>query len=797
MRNMVVTGLVFGVALAAWGANGASIDLSKAVVVLGKSEETPLGRAGEMLLQEIAARTDIELGQAESLAKTERPAIVVAAADALPAGIPKLPAGLLVPGEPEGYVIWVDTATRSAPTVCLIGRGGHGAVFAAGRLLRMLHMSAGRVTLDLDVCVTTAPKYALRMHHIGYDNMNNTFDAWSVEQFEQYCRDLLVFGTNAIELTAPLDPTLKESPHMKRTMWDMNIDMSRVAGSYGMDVCLFLPTLEDVEKPGIAEEALKKRDALFRALPNLDDVFVPGGDPGSTPPEILMPWLAKLAEVLQRSHPKAKVWVSNQGFEPDANNKFFDYLRKEKTDWLGGVVFGPWTKISLREMRERTPGTIAIRDYPDITHTVRCQYPVPEWDRAFAHTLGREPVNPRPLAMARIHELTAPLTIGFGAYSEGVNDDVNKVVWSSLAWDPKANLSEVLRDYGRYFIGDSYADDVADGLFAFEQAWKGPVAGSATISQNFKYWRALEKKADEKMLKTNWRFQQGLLRAYYDEYVRRRLAEEMRREDNAMKALAEAPKTGVEAAIKAARAALDEADSDPEIAEFHAYLVNLGRALFDSIGVQLDVANYQASGSERGAVLEYLDEPLNDRVWLEAQFQSILNDAKGSGSAAAAAALKRIDSIVKWEDPGPGGYYDDLGNARKQTHLVRQGSWADDPGGVAVPEEEFCNIKGARLSWQDQVQTLFGTPLRMRYDNLDPKAQYKLRVTYAGRYKATMTLAANGTTEIHGPVAQPDPVAPLEYAVPKEATANGVLELEWRLVKGRGCQVAEVWLLKQ
>jgi hypothetical protein len=39
---------------------------------------------------------------------------------------------------------------------------------------------------------------------------------------------------------------------------------------------------------------------------------------------------------------------------------------------------------------------------------------------------------------------------------------------------------------------------------------------------------------------------------------------------------------------------------------------------------------------------------------------------------------------------------------------------------------------------------------------------------------------------------------PLEFEVPKEATADGVLELRWELVNAvRGCQVAEVWLIRE
>jgi hypothetical protein len=41
--------------------------------------------------------------------------------------------------------------------------------------------------------------------------------------------------------------------------------------------------------------------------------------------------------------------------------------------------------------------------------------------------------------------------------------------------------------------------------------------------------------------------------------------------------------------------------------------------------------------------------------------------------------MAAIDRIIPWTDPGPGGYYDDLGNPAQQPHLVRGLSYEEDP----------------------------------------------------------------------------------------------------------------------
>jgi hypothetical protein len=784
------------------------VDLTKSAVV-HSDPSSRQHKAVEMLMEEINARTGTLLKKQKAMPDSATPAIVLGRIASMPAGAAEAPGDLKISRKAESYTLWVDTQSRTAPTVYLMGQDDRGVLFAAGRLLRLLHMTEGKLTIDASTRIATAPAYPIRGHQLGYRNTANSYDAWDVPQFEQYIRDLVVFGSNSIELIPSIDPEEREGPHMGKTMWDMTASLSALMDSYGLDVWFWLPVGDgDVSDPVIAEKGLAERRALFQACPRVDNIFVPGGDPGHTPPEILMPWLENLARVLHESHPNAGLWVSNQGFTPEKNDIFFSFLENEKPDWLAGVIFGPWTKLSLAEQRRRTPEKYPIRRYPDITHTVRCQYSVPEWDRAFARTLGREPFNPRPNAMARIHGLLAPMSVGSATYSDGINDDVNKVIWSVLEWEPGADMDGILNEYGRYFIGEEFGATAAEGLYAFEENWKGSLANHTGIEANLKRWQAIEEKASASALKDNWRLQLCLLRAYYDAYVQRRLILETTFEESAYTILKAAKPDDIPQAVAKARAALAQADKQPaDLLELRKRLEELGSALFNSIGMQLDVKNYQARSAERGAVLEFLDEPLNNRAWLEAKFDSIEARASQSGdgnqqsSSYAAFSLdqqkKTIDTILKWENPGEGSFYDDLGNAEKQPHLLRQKAWEEDPGAVESPQEEFSKYEDARLSWMDQAQTLFGTPLRMKYTNLHEGAFYRLRVTYAGRFRATMRLLANGTTIIHEPIKQPAPIAPVEYFIPRELTKGGELRLEWQLVDGRGCQVAEVWLIKE
>lgn len=776
-------------------AEAANVDLRAAVIITASNASPVELKAAQMLRDEVAARTGITLDIAAD-APAQRPAIVVGSRERLPA----LAAALRLPGAPvgsdgspaaEGYALAVDLKARKQPTVLAIGNDQRGTLFAVGRLLRSLEMSEGRIEVPAALNVATAPRYPMRGHQLGYRPKSNTYDAWDLARYEQYIRDLIVFGTNSIEILSALDPDDQVTgPLMPVDPWQMTIDLSRLLDSYDLDVWLWLPlTRADVRKPEDRKRTLDARDRLFASLPRLDHLCIPSGDPGDTAPEVLLPYLGELAAVLRKHHPNAGLWVTCQGWEPDKMQVFYSYLRDNQPDWLTGVVYGPWTRGTIEQVRQNVPAKYPLRDYPDITHCVRCQYPVPNWDQAFARTLGREPINPRPTQYAHIHAVTAPITCGFVTYSDGVNDDVNKIIWSARGWDPEVNVRQVLVEYGRYFIAPDLADKVAEGLLALERNWVGPLLKNDGVEKTMALWQEMQMRAGPRVL-ANWRFQQGLYRAYYDAYIRQRLISETQNEQKALDWLAQAPQVGPEGAMRAARLALSRADTGDPAAHYRQAVEQLAAALFKSIGMQLSVVKYQASGLERGANLDSLDEPLNNRQWLEAEFDRL-------AALSQAEQLAGLHRIVHWEDPGPGGFYDDLGNGAKEPHLVQEPGWQKDPGFVLTPQDEHGGPNVGRLSWRDQALALYDAPLRMHYDGLDPKAQYALKATYCGRFNARMRLVADGQFEIHADVGPKNPPEPVEFPIPAQATADGKLDLAWTRVTGRGAQVAEVWLIRK
>jgi hypothetical protein len=684
---------------------------------------------------------------------------------------------------------------KQAPVVLIAGHDARGVLFGIGKLLRVLHMEKQSITLPADLKnIVSSPRYPLRGHQLGYRPKTNSYDAWTLPMWEQYIRDLAVFGANAIELIPPRSDDDADSPHFPLPPMDMMIGMSKLLDAYGLDVWIWYPAMDpDYSDPKTVDFALKEWGEVFRKLPRIDAVFVPGGDPGHTQPKYLMNLLAKQAPVLHRYHPKAQLWVAPQGFTQAWLDEFLEILNKEHPDWLTGVVFGPQVRIPLPRLRELVPKRYPLRHYPDITHSRECQYPVPNWDVAFAITEGREGINPRPLGEAQIIRQLQPYTLGSITYSEGCNDDVNKAVWSALEWDPEADVTEVLREYSRYYIGARYADTFAQGLLALERNWNGPLLTNAAVYTTLQQFQAMEKAATPQD-KLNWRFQQALYRAYYDAYVRSRLLYEQGLEDRAIEALRAAPRTGSLTALAEAEAVLDQAVTHPAAQDWRARVFELAEALYQSIRMQLSVERYQAIGIERGANLDSIDAPLNNRVWLKERFAELRR------LPAEADRLQGIAEIVHWTDPGPGGFYDEPGNPTRREHLLTGPGFEHDPGCYESVRIGFSGRAG-RLAWARHAETLYDTPLQMRYTGLDPHAAYKIRIVYGGDERK-VRLMAGPNIEVHPFLAKPAVTKPLEFDIPPAATASGELTLSWTREpglggNGRGCQISEIWLIRK
>ncbi|MBN1250237.1 MAG: hypothetical protein JXC32_21415, partial [Anaerolineae bacterium] len=720
------------------------LDLTHAVIFFGAGTSDGAGMQAVLaLVEEVERRTGIRWVVTDRAPETAGSVVFItddANLTALPGDLAIALAGLEPPG-PEGFRLL--TTVAPVPTALIVGHDARGILYGVGRLLRQMVMRPGAIGAPKELRLSTTPFAAIRGHQLGYRPKNNTFDAWTPAQFEQYIRELAFFGANSIEILPPRTDDALTNSLMPVPPLEMMTALGEIIDRYGLDVWLWYPNVgEDISDPACAEAELAERGDVFSRLKRLNHVFIPGGDPGNLEPDQLFAWSARVAEVLHVYHPDARIWLSPQAFRPDESwlEAFYAQV-DQQPDWLGGIVFAPWVPASLPELRARVPARYPIRRYPDITHSLQSQYPVPEWDLALALTHGREGINPRPAAMKELHNRLRAYAAGSITYSEGINDDVNKIVWADQDWDPGTPVADTLRDYVRLFIGPDGVSRLSQGYLALEENWRGPLVLNAGVEATLQHWQFEATHAAAGVL-DNYRFQMGLLRAYCDAYIRRRLIYESELLEQSYDALRLAAQIGVRHALSRAEAVLDRANTALVAQEMRvrlrAWCDQLADALFASISLQSSVARHGAQSWNRGAFMDAIDLPLNDGPWLGQQLREI-RDLPDE-----AAQLAAIDMLLRRADPGPGGRYLDLGGPGSLRYVVDAEPWDRDPGYLATPFVGFDMGGIGSLHLEDaahrdgsvlpvarlrQLCTNYETPLTIRLNDLDP-GPYLLRVAY-------------------------------------------------------------------
>lgn len=788
-----------------------SVEMLDATIYLPANADGPQQAAVQMLRDQMAQRTGQYWHLATYSSTTPLPqglVIAVGRTDQLDHSLMPQPSTPWPQADERAEGFRINTFSSAGRTLVRIsGQDDRGMLYGIGYLLRHMEFAPATAVLPEPIDLASAPEFAVRGFQLGYRYKNNTYDAWTPERFEQYIEDLAVFGTNTIEILPPHTDDRATSPLFPVPAMQMMIDISAITKKYGLRCSVYYPAMaKNYADPATQASELKAWGQVLSKLPEVDALFVPGGDPGHTAPSVLFPFLAKMSVVLHKYHPKATIWVSAQGFNAQEMKNFYALINAHPA-WLTGVVAGPQSRDSILVQRAHISPSIPIRFYPDIAHTMQAQFPVQKWDPVYALTEGREVIEPRPLDETAIFRDYAPAMYGFVGYSEGVNDDVNKFLWAALGWNQKADPSNTLLEYARYFLGsDGFSEQTfAEGLLDLERNWQGPIASNTGVDRTFKLFETMQAEATPTQL-DNWRFQEALYRAYTDEYERQRYLADQSIEQRAMAALATAPKIGSLAAMQQAAAVLNTGTvqhllaSTPSLRAWHSTIEMLGGELFDNIGIQLSVEKYGAAGIMRGASLDTLDVALNNRVWLLNQFAHIRTLTSES------ARLAAIEAVVDWKQPGAGSFYDNLGDASDEPNLVRGPGYPTDPAFLHTALDAVSNFTpndGWRMSQISNAGALYDNDLELRFTGLDPKAHYRLRIDYAGEgYTLPMTLVANGTYTLQKSFHRKHDPEFIELDLPQAAVKNGVLDLRWTRPQGmggggRGLQVAEVWLLRQ
>ena len=482
-----------------------------------------------------------------------------------------------------------------------------GLIYGYSHFLRKTEFNGENITLIECINGEYIPQKQLRGHQTGYRTTPNTYDAWDYDTYFQYYLDMMAFGANICEHNGTKPSKNARNCLMKYEQYEFLEEASRLAQLIDLDISVWHAN-DDNESE---EDAVIMREKLYQKVPHIQFFFPPGGDPGELPADVFVDRCKKISRSLKKIHPDIKMHPSAQAPHsmPSWGKDFIDALQDEP-DEIDAVIMGPNHAYPMHELRKKVPQKYPLRFYPDITHNLRCEYPVnflnDDWHFAFEATLSRESVNPRPTELRTLHRLFSPYTVGSVSYSEGVHDDLNKAVWSALEFDANSDLREIITDYARYFIYGAPAEKFADCILLLERNWQGAPEENPCIDLAYKELCSL--KRDYPHLKENWRFMLHYFRGCCDMLVKMRRVFELSLCKNAKREL---EKGNTETAL-----GILNTPFDSTYVSLRKELDALGELLFNLIGIQLDVEHYHTDSWERGATLDTIDNNVTDRSFL-------------------------------------------------------------------------------------------------------------------------------------------------------------------------------------
>ena len=644
-------------------------------------------------------------------------------------------------------------------TITFVAAGIRGFIYAYSMFLRKTEYTDSRILLVEPIDAMYCPDKMIRGHQLGYRTISNTYDAWTPKQYRRYYLDLMAFGCNTVE-HIPACGGGAPNALMKTDADDLCVQACAIADGFDLDVSLWVPN-DSLS----VEETTAVRKALFEKCPRLNVVFPPGGDPGDYPADAFMERVKSISRALKESKPHAQMWPSAQAPHsvPDWGEVFLSQMQQHPVE-IDGIITGPNRAFPIDELRRRLPIEYPIRLYPDITHNVRCEYPVhalrDDWHYALASTLSRESINPRPQEYRLIHTLTRRYVVGSVSYSEGVNDDVNKMVWSDMDYDPNRPLYDTLTDYARCFIWEAPASRIADGILALEMNWIGDPAENPQIEATYALFDSLVK--DTPVLLENWRFCQLLFRSACDVYVRRR-----RLFDKGLLKQAERPMRKLN--IPKAEAILRTPYPD-DVQRLRGLLDDLAARLFEQIGMQLDVARYGASQWERGATLETIDLPVTDKEF----YLNRLDYAK-------TLSQDRLDSFIC-------GLLDRNTISRDRYYFSFAEHGLEALGETQTPDF-YMDFQGDRPNVNDgsipmsQLKLFDHYSFRCKLSGFT-QGDYKLRVSYSSRKTEGVTahrVSLDGRVLYCGPQygGEKDPQFDRDYLAPGTETATYLIPADF------------------
>ena len=389
-------------------------------------------------------------------------------------------------------------------------RGARFRALVAGSGVMLRAMRFGAKSFDLaDGEYRFEPKMKYREVYFArhYDNW---YHRASVDEFIRYFEDLMLWGMNAVHdpIAYPIVDVAKatesdrvaylaSSKALGLRAVELDVDLSaRGGGNKGpqnlpekyrslhhykgkgfttFNVCPARPGALEYLKGLHRDSCEQRKDFEYTACR-----YGPY-DEGGCHCDKCYPWggngyiklIEELRDINEAYKPGLKHIVSTWFFDQEDWKLFYKYL--EKQDWIDYIMVGRAGSPSVGGAIPKyivdnpIPKNIPVITFPDISMYGRFPW-------------GGTGANPLPKKYEQLCRVQEKVAMGFSLYSEGIYEDLNKIIINSLSIDPSRTTDSILAEYANFEIPGADASDFISLIAMLEDIYEIHVKGCRGIT---------------------------------------------------------------------------------------------------------------------------------------------------------------------------------------------------------------------------------------------------------------------------------------------------------------------------
>ncbi|KAA3663204.1 MAG: hypothetical protein DWQ10_00655, partial [Calditrichaeota bacterium] len=675
----------------------------------------------------------------------------------------------LEPG-PEGFLLKIFPDANN-PVLLAASVDDRGCLYAIGELLRQAVIQNGQITLPDDLHIRTAPAFEIRGTQFGQSGVAKKLAHvrdWTAEETQRVILDYALAGANIFNAApGPMFDFIKSLGLMTQGGFGANTSGRGVPAEWNAAESIGRIGYVCLSVPEARVFMLQKCEEQFKNSPTYDLVKFHGGDGGGCECDKCNPYgltfikmVEEMAAIIHKYHPQSRIYFTNQKFDNEDDNAIFAYLNEKPRDWLWAWGYGPGSDATSwqpghrqthrmdlfrypgfgpyglypKEILHQLPKRHVLVYYNEITHWKYAQhayiqmYPRADRngdlpphrshdiyerrpDQFLTMVYNRRSFFAWPCYYHRVFNDLMPYGVGDITHSSGHHDHFNQWMWQRLLWAPRTSVEDVVDEYCQTWFGREAAPLMAKAIFQLEENLEEQPGTSLWEKSGIDDYYALVKKAGKRMpasqMKTNWLWRMYMQKAALDKYaklaVQQQMALQRRIEQRSSAVLQD---KGSNAEIDAMLAWFDGMQESAEMEQLREEARQLGEESDALFGVR----------SEGYFNLEHDFVGLG---WLKRQLQRAKEATSEKKNA-------HLAMIVDYENPGEGGFYDNLGTANPAPHVVF-GYPYDHGQPYVFPMLDEGNRPSQRAMHftqnEDQGVTLF-------YNELDTKAAYRVRFTF-------------------------------------------------------------------